>query len=508
MTGKRTEKATNETFDRTSGKASEKIAGRITGMTVSQLSTLLQGKELSSVEVVESYLEQIDVKEPDIQAYITITADSARKQAALVDQLRSDGQELPPLAGIPAALKDNVCTRGIRTTCASKMLENFIPPYDATVTEKLAAQQVVIMGKLNMDEFAMGSTTENSYFKTTHNPRDLTRVPGGSSGGSAAAVAADEAAFALGSDTGGSIRQPASFCGVVGMKPTFGTVSRYGVVAFASSLDQVGPVTRDVRDSALVLESIMGQDHRDTTSIAHPAKDFISGIENGVEGLRVALPKECFSEGVSGDIKKAVLDAAKQYEKLGAKVDEVSLSYMKYALPAFYVISSAEASSNLTRFDGVKYGYCAEGYDDIDQLYRMTRSEGFGKEVKRRIMLGSFTLSAGYYDAYYKKALQVRTLIMNELNAIFDRFDFIISPVSPTTAYNLGEKTGSPLEMYLGDIFTVPASIAGIPALTLPCGEDQQGLPIGMQLIGRAFSEPTLYRAAYAYEQSMKGGKA
>ena len=497
---------TEKRNDTISIKTSGRVNGKITDMTVTQLSTLLQGKELSSVEVVESYLEKIETKEPDIQAYITITSDTARKQAAVVDQMRLAGQELPPLAGIPAAFKDNICTRGIRTTCASKMLENFIPQYDATVMEKLASQQVIVTGKLNMDEFAMGSTTENSYFKVTRNPRDLTRVPGGSSGGAAAAVAADEAAFALGSDTGGSIRQPASFCGVVGMKPTYGTVSRYGLIAFASSLDQIGPVTRDVRDSALVLEAITGPDHRDTTSISHPAADFSSGIQNGVKGLRVALPKEYFSEGVTPDIKKAVLNAAKQYENMGARVDEVSLSHMNHALPAYYVISSAEASSNLARFDGVKYGYCAEGYEDIDELYRMTRSEGFGKEVKRRIMLGSFVLSAGYYDAYYNKALQVRTLIMNDLNAVFDRFDFILSPVSPTTAYKLGEKTDNPLEMYLGDIFTVPINIAGVPALSLPCGEDSQGMPIGMQLIGRAFSEATLYRAAYAYEHSVKGG--
>lgn len=499
-----TERKNEKTDKNTAGR----ITGKITDMTVSQLSILLKEKELSSSEVVESYLEQINIKEPDIQAYITITADAARQQAALVDQLRAAGQELSPLAGIPAAIKDNICTKGIPTTCASKMLEHFVPPYDATVMEKLAAQHVVVLGKLNMDEFAMGSTTENSYFKITRNPRNLDCVPGGSSGGSAAAVAANEASFALGSDTGGSIRQPASFCGVVGMKPTYGSVSRNGLIAFASSLDQIGTLTRDVRDSALILGAITGHDHRDTTSIAHPTKDFTTEIEDGVRGLRVALPKEYFSEGVASEVKKAVLDAAKQYEKLGAQVDEVSLPHMKQALPAYYVISGAEASSNLARFDGVKYGYCAEGCEDIDQLFKSTRSEGFGAEVKRRIMLGTFVLSAGYYDAYYKKALQVRTLIMNDLNAVFDRFDLILSPVSPTTAYKLGEKTGNPLEMYLGDIFTVPVNIAGVPALTLPCGEDQQGLPIGMQLIGRAFSEATLYRAAYEYELSMKGGRA
>lgn len=478
----------------------------ITEMTVLQLSQHLQKKTLSSVEVVEAYLEQINIKEPDIQAYITITSEAARQQADRVDRLRAAGQELSPLAGIPAAFKDNICTKGIPTTCASKMLENFIPPYDATVMEKLAAQNVIVLGKLNMDEFAMGSTTETSYFKITRNPRNLNCVPGGSSGGSAAAVAANEAPFALGSDTGGSIRQPASFCGVVGMKPTYGSVSRNGLIAFASSLDQIGTLTRDVRDSAVILGVITGHDYRDTTSIPHPTKDFTIGIEDGISGLRIALPKEYFSEGIAPDVKKAVLDAAKQYEKLGAHVDEVSLPHMKHALPAYYVISGAEASSNLARFDGVKYGYCAQDCEDIEELYKRTRSEGFGTEVKRRIMLGTFVLSAGYYDAYYKKALQVRTLIMNDLNAVFDRFDLILSPVSPTTAYRLGEKTGNPLEMYLGDIFSVPVNIAGVPALALPCGEDQQGLPIGMQLIGRAFSEATLYRAAYSYEQSVKGG--
>lgn len=482
------------------------MTGKITDMTVSQLSRLLQGKELSSAEVVESYLEQIESKEPDIQAYLAITAETARNQAAQVDQLRAAGQELSPLAGIPSAIKDNICTKGIPTTCASKMLENFIPPYDAAVMEKLAAQHVIIMGKLNMDEFAMGSTTENSYFKVTRNPRNTDYVPGGSSGGSAAAVASCEAAFTLGSDTGGSVRQPASFCGVVGMKPTYGAVSRHGLIAFASSLDQIGIVTRDVLDSALVLGAITGKDHRDSTSMDHPVKDFTEGIGNGVKGLRVALPKECFGENVSNDIRQAVLKAAKQYESLGAHVEEVSLPRLKYALPAYYIISSAEASSNFARFDGVKYGYCTDDYEDIDQLYMKTRSEGFGAEVKRRIMLGSFVLSSEHYDAYYKKALQVRTLIINDLNAVFERFDVMLSPVSPTTAYKLGEKTAKPLEMYSGEIFTVPVNIAGLPALTIPCGEDRNGLPVGMQLIGRTFSEAVLYRAAYAYERSMKGG--
>ncbi len=498
-------------IEKTKGKTVENAAIQttesITGMTVSQLSQLLQEKSVSSAELVEAYLKQISSKEPDIQAYITITADLARQQADSVDKLRAAGQQLPALAGIPAGIKDNICTAGIPTTCASKMLESFVPPYNATVMEKLAAQQVITLGKMNMDEFAMGSTTENSYFKKTRNPINLDRVPGGSSGGSSAAVAANEAAFTLGTDTGGSVRQPASFCGVVGMKPTYGAVSRYGLVAFASSLDQIGPLTKDVRDSALVLNALIGQDPLDSTSVAHSDSDFTSSIEGGVNGLRIALPKEYFSEKVSADIRRAVLDAAKLYEELGAHVDEVSLPNLQYALPAYCVISSAEASSNLARFDGVKYGYCAQGYEDIDQLYKKTRTEGFGREVKRRIMLGNFVLSAENYDAYYKKALQARTLITGDLNAIFERFDIILSPVSQTTAYKLREKAGKPLEAYQDNIFTIPANLAGLPSLAIPCGKDPQGLPIGMQLIGKAFSEATLYRTAYAYEQSMKGGK-
>lgn len=492
------------TIDKTKGNANQAICE----MTISQLSQLLQDKSISSAEVVESYLNQISSKEPDIQAYITITADLARQQAEKVDKLRVAGEQLPALAGIPAGIKDNICTAGIPTTCASKMLENFVPPYNATVMEKLAAQHVIIMGKTNLDELAMGSTTENSYYKKTRNPINLDRVPGGSSGGSSAAVAANEAAFTLGTDTGGSVRQPASFCGVVGMKPTYGAISRYGLVAFASSLDQIGPLTKDVRDSALVLNGLIGHDPLDSTSVAHPHEDFTSGIEGGVNGMRIALPKEYFTEGVSNDVRTAVLNAAKQYEKLGAHVEEVSLPNLKYALPAYCVISSAEASSNLARFDGVKYGYCAKGFEDIDQLYKKTRSEGFGREVKRRIMLGNFVLSAENYDAYYKKAMQVRTLIINDLNTVFSRFDFILSPVSQTTAYKLREKAEKPLEAYQDNTFTVPANLAGIPSLAIPCGKDSQGMPIGMQLVGKSFSEAALYRAAYAYEQSMKGGNS
>lgn len=480
----------------------------ITELTVCELTAKLQKKELSSTEATQAYLQQIKNKEPGIDAYLTVTAEKALKQAAEVDKKRAAGETLPVLAGVPAGIKDNMCTKGTKTTCASRILENFIPPYDATVIRQLNDQQTVMLGKLNMDEFAMGSSTENSYFKPTHNPRDLSRVPGGSSGGSAAAVAADEVAFALGSDTGGSIRQPAAFCGVVGLKPTYGAVSRYGLVAFASSLDQIGPLTKDVRDSATIMNVLAAHDPKDATSLEHAWPDFTDGIEKGVKGLRVALPKEYFAEGVSRKIQDAIRAAASRYEQLGAAVEEVSLPNMKYALPAYYVISSAEASSNLARFDGVRYGYRSKQYEDIDDLYKASRSEGFGKEVKRRIILGSFALSAGYYDAYYKKALQVRTLVQQDFNRVFEKCDFILSPVAPTTAYKLGEKSGNPLEMYMGDVYTVPVNIAGIPALSLPCGTDSQGLPIGMQLIGRPFDEPLLYRAAYAFEQDRKGGDA
>ncbi len=422
-----------------------------------------------------------------------------------MDARRAAGEPLSNLAGVPMALKDNLCTRGIRTTCASKMLENFVPPYDAYAVERL--RDCVLLGKLNLDEFAMGSSTENSYFKPTRNPVNPERVPGGSSGGSAAAVAAGEAAFALGSDTGGSIRQPAAFCGVVGMKPTYGTVSRYGLVAFASSLDQIGPLTRSVRDSALVLSAIAGQDARDATSAKRPGEDYGAKIGREIRGMRIALPRELLAEGLQEEIRQAVLAAARLFEGLGAEVVEVGLPSLKYALPAYYVISSAEASSNLARFDGIKYGYRAKEFDGIEQLYERSRSEGFGREVRRRIMLGSFVLSAGYYDAYYRKAQQVRALVRRALEALLEECDLILSPVAPTTAYRIGEKMGDPLQMYLGDIYTVPASIAGLPALSLPFAQDEEGLPIGLQLIGRAFGEAELYQAAYALEQG-KGGEA
>ncbi|MCI6023257.1 MAG: Asp-tRNA(Asn)/Glu-tRNA(Gln) amidotransferase subunit GatA [Oscillospiraceae bacterium] len=466
------------------------------------LSRKLASGELSSREATAAYLQAIKEKEPSIGAYLTVLEESAMKKAAEVDEKRAAGKTLSPLAGVPAGIKDNICTKGVRTTCASKMLENFVSPYNAGVIERLEEADAVLLGKLNMDEFAMGSSTENSFFKVTHNPRDLSRVPGGSSGGSAAAVAANEAAFALGSDTGGSIRQPAAFCGVVGMKPTYGTVSRYGLVAFASSLDQIGPLTRTVRDSAMVMDTIAGHDRRDSTSIKMDAVSYGEKIGQSIRGMKIALPEEFFGEGLSDEVRKGIEEAALQFQALGAEIVKVSMPTLSHALPAYYIISSAEASSNLARFDGVRYGYRAADYDDITSLYKKTRSEGFGAEVKRRIMLGTFALSSGYYDAYYKKALQVRTLIVNDYNRIFEKCDFILSPVAPTTAYKIGEKTADPLSMYLGDIYTVPVNIAGLPSLSMPCADAPDGLPIGMQLIGRPFSESELYRAGYAYEKT------
>jgi len=473
----------------------------LTRLSVSELSANLARREFSAAEAAQSYLDKISSSDKALGAYLTVSELKAMEQAREVDEMRLRGEELPSLAGVPAGIKDNICTKGVKTTCASRILGNFIPPYDAHVMECLHRQKVVMLGKLNMDEFAMGSSTENSHYQVTHNPHSPDRVPGGSSGGSAAAVAAGEAAFALGSDTGGSIRQPASFCGVVGVKPTYGAVSRYGLVAFASSLDQIGPLSRTVRDAALVLNAIMGYDRRDSTSVDREYGDLTRRIDQGVRGMRVALPREYFAEGLSEEIRDAVYAAAKAYEKLGAEVTEVSLPTLDSALPAYYVISSAEASSNLARFDGVKYGFCAQKAADIDDLYLATRSEGFGAEVKRRIMLGTYALSSGYYDAYYKKALQVRTLVMRDFERVFQDHDCILSPVAPTTAYKIGEKTTNPLEMYMGDIYTVPVNIAGLPALSMPCGVDSEGLPIGMQLIGRAFGEAELLRAAYAYEQ-------
>ena len=475
-------------------------AKEITSLSLRQLSGCLRSGELTAVQAAEAYLASIRENDPSIRAYLSVLEEKAMGQAAETDRRRARGETLSPLAGVPVGIKDNICTKGVTTTCASRMLEQFIPPYNAHVIEKLEEAGAVTLGKLNMDEFAMGSSTENSFFQITHNPRDPSRVPGGSSGGSAAAVAANEAAFALGSDTGGSIRQPAAFCGVVGMKPTYGTVSRYGLVAFASSLDQIGPLTRDVADSAMVMDCIAGHDSRDSTSIRMDKLPYASQLGQDIRGIKIALPEEFFGEGLSEDVRKGIQLAARRFQDLGAEIVRVSMPTLTHALPAYYIISSAEASSNLARFDGIRYGYRSPDYEDITSLYKNSRSEGFGEEVKRRIMLGTFTLSSGYYDAYYKKALQVRTLITRDYSRIFAACDCILSPVAPTTAYKIGEKTANPLEMYLGDIYTVPVNIAGLPGLSMPCAAASDGMPVGMQLIGPAFSEPLLYRVGYAYE--------
>lgn len=476
----------------------------LTGRTVYEHAEALRKKEYSSAELTQAYLDQIDAKDETIGAYITITAKRALESARTFDEGRYASRDVSPLAGIPCAVKDNMCTKGIKTTCASKMLGDYIPPYSAHVVEKLEQSGAIILGKLNMDEFAMGSTTENSAFKVCRNPMDTDRVPGGSSGGSAAAVAAKEAAYTLGSDTGGSIRQPASFCGVVGMKPTYGSVSRYGLIAFASSLDQIGPITSTVLDNALVLNAIVGHDKRDATSIKRSYEDFTADIKKGVKGMKIGIPAQFFGEGISEDVKEAVLAATEAYRTLGAEIVSVSMPSIDYALSAYYVISSAEASSNLARFDGIRYGYRSDDYNNIDELYRKSRSEGFGSEVKKRIMLGTFALSSGYYDAYYKKALQVRSLVRKDFENAFEKCDFIISPVAPTVAYKIGEKVGDSLQMYMGDAYSVPVNIAGIPALSLPCGVGEGGMPVGMQLIGPAFSESMLYRAGYAFENKGK----
>ncbi len=474
---------------------------KLTDLTMAQLCQMLKNNEVSSQELTKSYINNIQRKDGEINAYLFCAFEQAMQTAKAVDEKIEKGENYSPLAGIPCAIKDNICTKGIKTTCASKMLENFVPSYDAHVVERLKANDVVMLGKLNMDEFSMGSTTENSFFKTTKNPRNLSYVPGGSSGGSAAAVAANEAVYTLGSDTGGSIRQPAAFCGVVGMKPTYGTVSRNGLIAFASSLDQIGPLTKDVRDNALVLNAIQGYDQKDSTSKKRHYKDCTCEMENDIQGMKIALPKEYFKDGVSNEVLSVVLNAAKEYEKFGATISEVSLPSLELALPAYYILSSAEASSNLARFDGIRYGYRAKTFTNLEELYKNSRSEAFGKEVKRRIMLGTFALSAGQYDAYYAKALQVRTLIMRDFFEVFTQYDCILAPVARTNSYKIGEITTNPLDMYKGDIYTVPVNIAGLPALSLPLKQGKKGLPLSMQLIGKAFSEATLYRLAYAFEK-------
>ncbi len=470
-------------------------------LTIHEAHQLLKAKQLSSVELTKACLERIHQVEPEVHAFVTITEELALKQAQRADELIAKG-DANPLSGIPVLIKDNMCTKGIRTTCSSKMLENFVPPYDATVVERLNNCGAVMIGKANMDEFAMGSSTENSALFTTHNPWDLSRVPGGSSGGSAAAVAAGETIYALGSDTGGSIRQPAGFCSVTGLKPTYGRVSRYGLVAFASSLDQIGPLTKDVTDCALVMNAIAGYDRRDSTSAPYPIPDFTQCLTTDLKGLRIGVPKEYFVEGMQAEVATAIRAAINKLEELGATVDwEVSLPHTRYALAVYYIIAPSEASANLARYDGVKYGFSSQEGDTMWEAMEKTRQYGFGPEVKRRIMLGTYALSAGYYDAYYLKAQKVRTIIRQEFDQAFEKFDALVTPTSPTVPFEIGEKVADPLQMYLSDVCTLPINIAGLPAISIPAGF-ADGLPIGMQIIGKPFSEETLLKTAYAYEQA------
>ena len=472
----------------------------ITELTVHELQEKLKNKELTITDITKAYVDRIDKKEKDVQAFVTTLKDEALEEAKELESKETDGD----FVGIPIGIKDNICTKGIKTTCSSRMLENFVSPYDATVIEKIKKENMINLGKLNMDEFAMGGSTEYSYFKKTRNPWNLNKVPGGSSGGSAAAVASRMVPWALGSDTGGSIRQPASFCGVVGLKPTYGLISRYGLVAFASSLDQIGPITKDVYDSAMLLNIIAGHDKRDTTSSNVEKKDYTKALKNDVKGLKIGVPKEFFGEGINEEVKESLENAIKIYKELGAEVEEFSLDIAKYSLATYYIIACAEASSNLGRFDGIRYGYRAKEFKDLKDLYRKSRSEGFGPEVKRRIILGTYVLSSGYYDAYYKKAQQVRTLVMNEFNKAFQKYDVLLTPTSPTVAFDIGSKSNNPLEMYLADICTVSVNIAGLPGISIPCGVDKENMPIGMQLIGDKFQEEKILNAAYTFEQKIK----
>ena len=435
---------------------------------------------------------------------MTKLTDEALKKAEDIEKKINLGEIKEKFAGIPIGIKDNICTKGIKTTCSSKMLENFISPYDATVIEKLNNEKLINIGKLNMDEFAMGGSTETSYFKKTKNPWNLNKVPGGSSGGSAAAVASNMIPWALGSDTGGSIRQPASFCGVVGLKPTYGLVSRYGLVAFASSLDQIGPITKDVTDSAILLNLITGHDEKDTTSVDIPKKDYVKALTGNIKGLKIGVPKEFFGVGLNEEVKEKLTETTEKYKKLGATIEEFSLNIAEYSLAAYYIIACAEASSNLGRFDGIRYTYRTPEFKNLKDIYKKSRSEGFGAEVKRRIILGTYVLSSGYYDAYYKKAQQVRTLVSNEFSKAFEKYDVIITPTAPTVAYDIGSKSNNPLEMYLADICTVSINIAGLPAISIPCGIDSQEMPIGMQLIGNKFEEEKILNVAYAMEKEIK----
>ena len=464
----------------------------LTDLTVHELMEKVKNKETTIEEITKAYAARINEKEPEVNAFVSTRLDKAIAESK------------NPEAGIPIGIKDNICTKGIKTTCSSKMLENFVSPYDATVITKIKEKNMPILGKLNMDEFAMGSSTENSSFKITRNPWNLNKVPGGSSGGSAAAVAANLVPWALGSDTGGSIREPASFCGIVGLKPTYGLVSRSGLVAFASSLDQIGPMTKDVEDSALLLNIIAGHDENDSTSVKREKIDYTKNLKNSIQGMKIGVPKEFFGEGINPEVKKSLENSIEEYKKLGAIVEECSLDVSESSLAAYYIIACAEASSNLGRFDGIRYGYRAKDYKDLKELFVKSRTEGFGKEVKRRIILGTYVLSSGYYDAFYKKAQKVRTYVKNKFDECFKKYDVLLTPVAPTTAFDIGSKTNNPLEMYLADICTVSINIASVPAISIPCGVDSNNMPIGMQLIGNRFQEEKILNAAYAIEQQIK----
>ena len=483
-------------------RAEKEITMSLMSLTAVELGKKIKAKEVTVVEAVQEALDAVEKKEKDVNSFVTVMRKEALEKAKEVQEKIDNGELTGPLAGVPVAIKDNMCTKGTLTTCSSKILGNFVPTYTAQAVVNLEEAGAVIIGKTNMDEFAMGSTTETSAFGPTKNPWNTEHVPGGSSGGSCAAVAAEECSYALGSDTGGSIRQPSSFCGVTGIKPTYGTVSRYGLIAYGSSLDQIGPVAKDVTDCATILEVIASHDTKDSTSVEREDYDFTSALVDDVKGIKIGIPKDYFGEGLDPEVKEAVLAAAKVLEQKGAIVEEFDLSLVEYAIPAYYTIACAEASSNLERFDGVKYGYRAKEYQGLHNMYKKSRSEGFGAEVKRRIMLGSFVLSSGYFDAYYLKALRTKALIKKAFDKAFEKYDIILGPAAPTTAPKLGESLSDPLKMYLGDIYTISVNLAGLPGISLPCGTDSKGLPIGLQLIGDCFAEKKLIRTAYAYEQT------
>lgn len=477
----------------------------ITSLTAHEIHDLYVKHEITVPEVVKAYIEKIKQDDVKIKAYVTVCEEEALQKAEEIQAKFDDGEEVGPFAGIPVAVKDNICTKGVKTTCSSKMLENFVAPYSATVYQKVEEAGMIMLGKANMDEFAMGGSTENSAFFKTHNPINLNKVPGGSSGGSAAAVAGNLAPVSLGSDTGGSIREPASFCGIVGLKPTYGLVSRYGLVAFASSLDQIGPMGKDVEDCAKLLNVIAGHDEMDSTSAKLDKKDYSKALVSDVKGLRIGVPKEFMGEGVNQEVREAIQKVIEEYKALGAVVSECSLPATEYALPAYYIIACAEASANLGRYDGIRYGYRTPNYENLQDIYRNSRSEGFGEEVKRRIILGTYVLSSGYYDAYYKKAQKVRTIVKQGFDKVFEEFDVLLTPTVPMTAFDIGSKIQDPLEMYMTDILTVSVNIAGVPAISIPCGKDHEGMPIGMQLIAKHFNEEKMIQAAYTYEQKVKG---